>query len=478
MESHQLRRILFNTTKALRRWNKEHFCISHEKIKSLEEKLESIQNGRTDPKDQNQLKEELCIHKARLESILRQKSREIWLKKRDKNTKYFHTSLTIRRGRNKIVSIKEGNGWIQEQKGINDYFIRHFKNLYKSNSPTIPEEFNDLGQKVVTDQENANLIRIPTEEEIKDSIRKLHPLKSPGPDGYPEIFYRNYWNIIRGRVIRFVQECFRLKHVPHNFNKMFIVVIPKSKNPTSFDHFRPISLCNYVYKVVLKIIVERMKGAMGRIVSQNQGAFLEGRWIAENTVLAHEVMHKINNHRSLNGLMCIKIDLKKVYDRLEWKFIDRALGGWGFSLEVRKLITSCISTVQFSFLINGGISETFVPGQRLRQRDPLSPYLFILCTEYLTRIFNREEAQNNLHGIKISRGALALSHLMYADDLLLMSKANKREAQTINKCLDLFCEWSGQELNKDKSSILFSSKTRRDDRKAIREVLGFQDMQK
>lgn len=110
------------------------------------------------------------------------------------------------------------------------------------------------------------MLSILSEEEIKGCIRKMHPLKSPSPDGYLGIFYRNYWCIVKERVINFVQECFRLQHVPHNFNKTFIVLIPKSKNPTNFNQYRPISLCNFVYKIVSRILVDMMKGAMGKIV--------------------------------------------------------------------------------------------------------------------------------------------------------------------------------------------------------------------
>lgn len=215
------------------------------------------------------------------------------------------------------MSIKDDNGWIQDQRGINDYFLKNFKDLYQSSNPTLSDEIISLGKNLVTDQENADILIIPSEEEIKDCIRKLHPLKSPGPDGFSGIFYRNYWSIVKTRVTKFVQECFRLRHVPHSFKSTFIVLIPKQQNPNNFSHYRPISLCNYVYKVVSRIIVERMRGAMGRIVSQNHGAFLERRWIAENTVLVHEVLHKVKKHRSSNGLMVIKIDLKKAYDWIE-----------------------------------------------------------------------------------------------------------------------------------------------------------------
>lgn len=131
------------------------------------------------------------------------------------------------------------------------------------------------------------------EEEIRESIDKLHPLKGPSPDSFPEIFYRNYWRIVGPRVTQFIQKCFRLKHIPSGINITFIVLIPKAKSLMNFNHFRPISLCNFVYNVAFKIITDRLKRLMWKIVFNNQGAFLEGRWIAKNTVIAHEVVHKV-----------------------------------------------------------------------------------------------------------------------------------------------------------------------------------------
>ncbi|KAH7515208.1 hypothetical protein FEM48_Zijuj10G0002700 [Ziziphus jujuba var. spinosa] len=171
--------------------------------------------------------------------------------------------------------------------------------------------------------------------------------------------------------------------------------------------------------------------------------------------------------------MIIKIDLKKAYDRLEWSFIDKALEVWGFSMDFWWMIRSCVSSVNFSLLLNGTICGSFKPERGIHEGDPLSPSLFILCFEFLTRILAKEEEQGWLHGIKVAHNAPAISHLMYADDLLIMCPA---EAKIIKNCLHKYCSWSGQALNADKSNILFSKSTPRSDRRLIRDTLGFRDM--
>lgn len=232
-------------------------------------------------------------------------------------------------------------------------------------------------------------------------------------------------------VVNFAQECFRLKVMSHNINKTFLILIPKSNQPTYFNHFKPISLCNFVYKVVSKILTERLNCLMGKFILPQQGAFLENRWIAENTVVAQKVVHKVRHHQGRNGLMILKVDMQKAYDRLEWSFIGKALEVWGFLEDARRMILSCVSTVHYSILLNGGITGSFFPSRGLRHGDPLSPYLFILCFEFLTRLLCGEEDKGGIYGIKVSRNAPAISHLMYADNLLVMCRANLEEAGAV-----------------------------------------------
>lgn len=111
--------------------------------------------------------------------------------------------------------------------------------------------------------------------------------------------------------MKFIQECFSFKRIPQSSNETSIVLIPKINQPKNFNHFRPISLCNFIYKIVAKILLGRLSKVMDKIVSPNQGAFVKGRWIADNTVVAQEIIHKVQNHKGRKGLMLIKIDLKK-----------------------------------------------------------------------------------------------------------------------------------------------------------------------
>lgn len=178
-----------------------------------------------------------------------------------------------------------------------------------------------------------------------------------------------------------------MKKISQIINETFIVLIPKVNQPQNFNHFIPISLCNFAYKIVATILAGKLSKVLDKIISPNQSAFVKGRWIAENTAFAQEIVHKVQNHKGKKGLMIIKMDLKKAYDQLEWNFLDKTLDVWGFSKDFRWMIRSCVSLVRFSLLLNGSIYGSFHLERSLCRGDPLSPLLFILCSEIFLKCY-------------------------------------------------------------------------------------------
>lgn len=169
--------------------------------------------------------------------------------------------------------------------------------------------------------------------------------------------------------------------------------------------------------------------------------------------------------------MIAKIDLKKAYDQMEWSFVDKAFEAWGFSKEIRFMIFYCVSTVSYEILVTGRVAGRVEPAKVLRQGDPLSPYLFILNAEVLSRLIANE---TGIHGISVSRGALPITHLLYADDLLLASR--EINANAMVKCLNYFCVWFSQQVNTDQSSIMFSKNTKPVAQRTIKMIFGFKEM--
>ena len=172
-------------------------------------------------------------------------------------------------------------------------------------------------------------------------------------------------------VTRAVTSFFQAGRMPDEVNNTFIVLIPKSQSSTSFNHYRPISLRNVVYKIITKLLVSRLRNILHKLISPTQATFIPGRWIAVNQVIAHEMLHSFKKRKVKSGLMAIKINLQKAYDRVNWNFLQVVLKNFGFDGKFVNLILECVSTVSFELLINGGKTRQFRLKRGLRQGDLL-----------------------------------------------------------------------------------------------------------
>jgi hypothetical protein len=171
-------------------------------------------------------------------------------------------------------------------------------------------------------------------------------------------------------------------------------------------------------KIITKAIANRIKLVLPDMISPNQSAFVPGRLITDNILVAYEVFHHFNHSNSRKGYMGVKTDMAKAYDRVEWNFLQTTLEVMGFPHHLTDTIMDCVTNVTFSILINGHPSQPFTPQRGLKQGDPLSPYLFICCANVLSGLISRAQNNKNLHGIKIAHGAPEVSHLLFADDSL------------------------------------------------------------
>lgn len=226
--------------------------------------------------------------------------------------------------------------------------------------------------------------------------------------------------------------------------------------------------------MVLKIIVRRIRPYLSNLISPVQSTFIPRRRGLDNILITQEMLYALNRRKGKDGYTAIKVELEKAYDRLEWSFIHKVLQAFHFPHHFTKLIVSCVSTTSISILVNGSKMDSFLPFHGIRQGNPLSPYLFILCMEFLTPLIEGKCVQGSWIPLKASRGNIGISHLIFADDLILFANVTEEACEAMLEVLQVFCSESSQKLSVDKSRMYFSPNVDQVKREEVCDKLGIQ----
>lgn len=360
---------------------------------------------------------------------------------------------------------------------IKDYIRNSYKKLYMTelNVSSMTSDVSEFSCCFLEEKDRARIDGGVTEEEIRAGLWALKPFKAPGPDGLHAGFYQCFWLVVKNSICNEVKGIFDKGYVLSYLNETLISLIPKCQNLEALSNYRPISLCNSVYKIVTKILVARIRLLLNKLISLMQTAFVPGKRGINNVLIAQELFHALDKKKGKMGFMAVKLDLEKAYDRLEWSFIYRVLQAFHFPLKITKIIMSCITSVNTSILVNGGALERFEPSRGIRQGDPLSPYIFILCMEYLGHLIEKKCVNGDWVPLKASKDNLGFSHLLFANDIILLSKADEHGCEAILDVLEKFCREFGQKISLDKSRIYFSPNVRNEVKEEISERLGIRE---
>ncbi|XP_019155168.1 PREDICTED: uncharacterized protein LOC109152041 [Ipomoea nil] len=463
LEDRNIDAIISDLITQSKQWNKDVFGNIFKNKRQMEARIWGIQqhpkfmiSGNLQALNKK-LTTEFSLLLDQEETFWHKKSRMDWTRDGDRNTRFYHNSAMIRRNKNRIRFLKIQGNWSNDPLLLADHITSFFSNLFEevatdSRVTMVPV----TGTQKISPIEARSLLKVASSEEVRKAVFGMKKFGSPGPDGIPTAFYQKFWEHIGSPVTIMA----------------FITLIPKKEVPETAADFRPITLLNVAFKIISKVLVNRPRPIMCRIIGPYQNSFLPGRSTMDNIILTQEVIHTMNMKKGRKGLMVVKIDRHKAYDSVSWSFLKDTLIEFGFPTSLVQLILFSLENSDISILWNGGRLPSFAPGRGLWQGDPLAPYLFNLVKERLA--FDIQQAVNSgqWKPVNVSRGGIGISHLFFADDLMLFGEATECQAKIMMECLNNLSATSGLKVNQSKSQIFCSNNTNAELKRKIGEKMG------
>jgi hypothetical protein len=294
------------------------------------------------------------------EEYWRQRSRLQWTVRGDSCTKYFHAIANGRRRKCFIPRLITDQGEVDDQKGLLEHIYAFYQGLMGSVGE--PRRFAlapnlwDVDQQI-SDRENRELELTFTPEELDEVLLSMKPDSAPGPDGFPVLFFKKFWGILRGPILHLLNDFTLGRMDIARLNFGIISLIPKVKGADLIKQFRPIALINIIFKFVAKAFAIRLAPLAHRTIDRSQSAFIKGRCLHEGVLALHEITHELRV-RKLKGLI-LKLDFEKAYDRVNWEFLREVLLRKGFSPMLVHRLMQLVQGGQTAINVNGEIGPFF-----------------------------------------------------------------------------------------------------------------------
>ncbi|KAI0511714.1 hypothetical protein KFK09_012346 [Dendrobium nobile] len=350
------------------------------------------------------INKQLAFLQSAWSSWMSQCAKAYWLTKEEDDMGFLFAKIKVRKNRNILREITTEQGYFSSQSAMAEAIINHFSSLFNSPNTVVWDVDSIPVGKLVPTEMQSFLLAPVTDVEIKKVVFSGKTDAAPGPDGFSFEFYRKTWHL-------------------------------------------PISLCNVFYKVVAKLLANKLKEVLPLIIHDNQVGFIAKRCSSDDIILAADLLREF---KVGSNLFCAKLNIWKAFDSLSRDFLLHRLRMKGFPEPFIKWIKGCISDVYFSVCINGSLEGFFKSSSGLRQGCPLSPLLFCIAMDGLSCCL-----QPNLFK-GISCNGMTVNHLLYADDLLVFGKAEEDNVLILLNALNCFAKASNLCVNPTKSSILFA----------------------
>lgn len=295
------------------------------------------------------------------EGALKQKARAKWIQLGDSNTRYFSDVMTERSQRKQIVELQAISGnRITDTESIQREIVDFYKSLIGTASQTlfaIDKMVMCNGAKL-TQQQRIELCRDVTTEEIYEGLCSIGDDKAPGVDAYNAFFFKKAWPTVKDEVMEAAMDFFKSGKLYRAINCTAITLEPKVSKPKTVKEFSPIACCTVLYKLISKVLAARIQGVIGTVINEAQAGFIPGRKIADNIILAHELVNAYTR-KNVSTRCMIKIDLQKAYDSVEWHYMKQVMEELGFPQLFISWVMECVQTVNYSIAVNGEPTKPF-----------------------------------------------------------------------------------------------------------------------
>lgn len=462
----------------LKSWNKSQIGDVHARVSLSRSALDAVQAEiSADGPSEDRFHREAAARSKFLfdlslqSTFLHDKARIRWLKEGDKNTSFLHNMIRIRRLNKSICSLSVGDAVLTGPKDIAAHFVQHYESSFTQNPHIINTGLVErLIPCLVTNEENGALIKTPSAHEIQAAVKDMDGYSAPGPDGFGGCFFTFCWDVVAQDVVLAVQSFFINGFILPHFNSNLLILIPKSQESEGVTDFRPIALTNFVFKIITKIVADRLGIIATRIISHNQSAFIKGRSIVDPITFTSECLNLLDR-KCKRGNVAIKFDIRKAFDTLDWNFLLRVLTSFGFGPTFTNLIHSILQSAHLSVSVNGQSCGYFTCSRGVRQGDPLSPLLFCLAEEVLSRGLSSLVDLNIIKRIAAPKNITPPSHVLFADDVMVFLQGDLRHLRALMSFMEEYASNSGQEVNKSKS-LLFLGKFAIPWQSSIQRILG------
>ena len=446
-----------NLRNNIKQWSIVNAEVNISKIQSLKHKLNDLENSAGDrllSEDEVQAKksiqQQLWEASNAYESLLRQKSREMWIKEGDSNSTYFHKVLNFRRNFNAFQGLFIDGDWVQQPNIVKEEVHKFFLHRFTEDKQFRPTLDRVFFQSI--DQNQREELTAPfSDQEIKEAVWSCGGDKCPGPDGFNFNFIKAFWKVLKVEFRRFVDEFHFHGSLPRGSNASFMALIPKTSHPHSLNDYRPISLIGCMDKVIAKLLANRLRGVISDIVDERQSAFIKDRHILHGIMILNEVVDEALKRK--HPVMIFKVDFEKAYDTVSWSFLDYMLSRLGFCTKWRQWIAACLQSASFSILVNGSPTKEFSPPRGLRRGDPLAPLLFNIVGEGLTGLMREAILKNLYRSYLVGKQKEPINILQYADDTVFIGEASWENVLVLKAMLRGFEMASGLKINYAKSQF-------------------------